>query len=90
MFIALEVQLGDMPELKPGREFAAKVGTGVLQCCKYLILLLFIAPGCDLDGSVPGVRTDMDFRDIHFPQPWVVELKPNNFSEFLSNRLADP
>ena len=78
------MQLGDVPELKAGCQFAPEVAAGVVQGCKCLILLVIFAADGDFNGGVPGIGADVDLGNVDLSETGVVHFKPNDFSEFFA------
>jgi hypothetical protein len=90
VLIALKVQFRHVPELQPGGKFAAEIPAGVDERRKCLILFAFVAVEAYFDGGMPGIGADLNLGHIDLEQTRIVQLKPNDLTEFLADRLANP
>ena len=84
------MQLGNMPEAEPGRQFMAQERGGVLQGGHGLPLFALGAADRHLDIGVPAVGADMDIHHLDGQQPRIFGFEADNLRKLFPDRLRDP
>src|SRR5579871_2757448 len=88
--IPLKMQLGDVPEAEPDAQLVTQVVPGVVQRSQRLPLALLIPAGRDLDVGMPAIRAEMHLGNVHFQNPRILHLEPDDFGKLFPDSLRDP
>lgn len=89
MAVLLEVQLRNMPERQPRRQFVPQETARMVERSQRLSLLALVTADCDFDSGVPRIRTDVDVSYIDCGKTRIVHFKTDDFRELFAHGLGN-
>ena len=86
--IQLEMQLRNVPEAQPDSELVTQIMPGMLEGGQGSLLPPLIASQDNPDIRVTPVLADLNLGNVHVEETGVVQLKTDDFRQFLADRLG--
>ena len=85
----LKMQLRDMPEAEPHREFVTQIMPGMVERGERFTLLALVAADSDPDVGMAAVGGDVDLDYIDGEEARVVGFETDDLGEFLADGFGD-